>query len=154
MPKDVTERRERAHDLLVIEGRGYEETVARLTEEFDVAEPTVRDDLRNMSEWVGDLLRPDPTGASRLLELREARERLYDMAREAREAGDRDLERKILEGVRRSITADLQLTESLGLTEPPGEIEAPEPREGEEHPTSDETADVAERDPAVLSASR
>ena len=45
VPKDVTERRERTHDLYVIQGLSRQETVDRVAEEFDAAPATVADDL-------------------------------------------------------------------------------------------------------------
>ena len=149
VPKDVRQRRLRVHELLVIQGVDYAEVLDLVSEEFGVARSTVEDDVANMSDWVGDLSRMSSTGEVRLLELRRQRQRLYELIQEARDREDLDLERKLLTDLLRSITVDLQLSQSLGLTEPAGEIEIPEDLQGDE--AVDEAAD---RDPAVLSASR
>jgi hypothetical protein len=148
MAKDVTERRERTHDFYVIRGLSRDETVDRITAEFDVAAVTVRDDLRNMSEWVGDLITPDPTGESRIRELREARGRLYHLALDAREDANADLERKIVGQIVSAIATDVELCQSLGLTvDATEEISLPED-------VDDPLAQLAERDPAVAPNSR
>lgn len=150
MPKDVTERRERTHDLYVIQGRSREETIEQVASEFDAAEVTVRDDLRNMRDWIGDLIQMDPTGESRIRELREARGRLYHLALDAREDGDADLERKIVRDIVSAIATDVELCQSLGLTvDAAGQIPLPEDVDAD-----DPITDLADRDPAVLSASR
>jgi len=152
VPKDVTERRERTHDLYVIRGLSREETVEKVASEFDAAPATVRDDLRSMSEWVGELVQMDPTGESRIRELREARGRLYHLALDAREDGDADLERKIVRDIVSTIATDIELCQSLGLTvdaDAAGQIPLPEDVDAE-----DPLTDLADRDPAVLSASR
>jgi hypothetical protein len=152
VPKDVTERRERTHDLYVIRGLSQEETVDRVTSEFDAAPSTVRDEIRCMSEWVGELVQADPTGESRIRELREARGRLYHLALDAREAGDPDLERKIVSDIVSAIATDVELCQSLGLTvdaDRAGQIALPEDVDAEDPITG-----LADRDPAVLSASR
>ena len=95
-----------------------------MAEKFDAAPATVADDLRCMEEWVGDLIQTDPTGESRLRELREARGRLYHLALGAREDGDADLERKIVRDVVSAIATDVELCQSLGLTdEAPHQVE-------------------------------
>ena len=150
VPKDVTERRERTHDLYVIQGLSREETVDRVASEFDAAPATVSDDLRCMEEWVGDLVQTDPTGESRLRELREARGRLYHLALDARENGDADLERKIVRDIVSAIATDVELCQSLGLTvDAAGQVPLPEDVDAD-----DPITDLADRDPAVLSASR
>lgn len=154
MVKDNSERRERTHDLSIIQGLSRNEVVDRITDEFDVKPDTVRDDLRRMNEWVGNLIETDSTGESRIRELREARGRLYDMALEAREAGDADLERKIVRDIVDSIATDIELCQSLGLTVAvdgaleqqialPAGVDADDPISG-----------LAERDPAARTPSQ
>lgn len=152
MPKDVTERRERTHDLHIIQGLSREETVEQVTSEFDAGERTVRDDLRNLTEWVGELIQTDPTGESRIRELREARGRLYHLALDARENGNTDLERKIVSDIVAAIATDIELCQSLGLTvdaQQPGEIPLPEDIDAD-----DPLASLGDRDPAILLPSR
>jgi hypothetical protein len=146
----VTKRRERTHKLYVIQGLSREETVERVVTEFDTAQATVHEDLRAMSNWIADLVQTDPTGESRIQELREARSRLYYYVIDARENGDADLEREIVRSIISSITTDIKLCQSLGLTDDAGgQIDLPEGVNADDPITG-----LAERDPAVLSASR
>jgi len=150
MPNHVTERRERVHDFHVIRGLSREETVERVVSEFDIAPATVHEDLCSMSEWIGDIVQTDPTGESRIRELRETRGRLYQLAIDAREDRDADLERKIVWDIVSAIATDIKLCQSLGLTvDGAGQIDLPEDVDAD-----DPITDLADRDPAVLSASR
>jgi len=149
VPKEVRERRLRVHELLVTRGLAYNEVLDRVSDEFDVSRSAVENDISTMQDWVGEIDWTLPTGEARILELRQTRQRLYEMAREAREQGDRDLERKLLRDILKSITTDIELCQSLGLTETPGEIDASALPEDEEA-----RAKLAERDPAVASTSR
>ncbi|MFC7216040.1 hypothetical protein ACFQO4_18380 [Saliphagus sp. GCM10025334] len=65
MSKDVTRPREPTYTLFVIQGISREETVDRVVEEFDVAPVTAADDLREMDDWVNDLIQADSTGEFR-----------------------------------------------------------------------------------------
>ena len=77
-----------------------------------------------------DLIQTDPTGESRLRELREARGRLYHLALDAREDGDADLERKIVRDIVSAIVTDVELCRSLGLTvDAAGQVPTPEPKD-------------------------
>lgn len=146
VPNHLTERRKRTHDFYVIQGLSREATVNRVVSEFDTAPATVHEDLRSMSEWVGDLVQTDPTGESRIRELREARDRLYKLAIDARENGDADLEQKIVGDIVSSIATDIELYQSLGLTvDAAGQIDLPEDVD------DDPLTGLAERDPAILS---
>ena len=150
--KDVTERRERTYELYVIQGLSREETVDRVVEEFDVAPVTVANDLREMDDWVDKLIQADPTGESRIRELRESRDRLYNLALDAREAGDTELERKIVADIVSAIATDIKLCQSLTLTDnvdAAGEIELPEDVDAD-----DPLRCLADCDPAVVSTSR
>lgn len=152
MSNHVTERRERMHDLYVIQGHSREETVERVVSKFDTESATIHEDLRSMNEWIDDLVQTDPTGESRIRELREARGRLYHLVIEAREGGNADLERKIVGDVVSNIAIEFELCQSLGFSVddvPAGQIELPE-----EVDADDPLTGLAERDPAVPSASR
>lgn len=152
MAKDNSERRARVHDLYIIQGLSRDATVDRITDEFDVASATVRDDIREISEWVGDLIETDATGESRIRELREARGRLYNLALDAREAGDAELERKIVRDIVDSIATDVELCQSLGLTvdvDGAGQFTLPEHVDA-----GDPITGLAGRDPAARTPSR
>ena len=106
MRSEIRDRRKRTWELLQMEGVSEEEAVTTVAEEHDVNEPTVSEDIHNMEEWLPKISRSSREAELSLLyELEENRQRLYEMADEARDQEDLRMELKI----RRSIVNTIKL---------------------------------------------
>lgn len=119
MNADLRARRERTWELLVIEGLDPDEAVDQLAAAYGVTPATIRQDITRMDAWLPALATRPATDESRILELRQTRQRLYQMAREAQAADDLRLELDIYREVIRTLTLDEELHTSL----PEGEEE-------------------------------
>ena len=106
MRSDTRDRRKRTWELLQMEGVSEEEAVTTVADEHGVNESTVGEDIRNMEEWLPKISRSAREAELSLLyELEENRQRLYEMADEARDQEDLRMELKI----RRSIVNTIKL---------------------------------------------
>lgn len=124
MRDDLRERRERTWELLVVMGIEYSKAVSRVASEYDCAEGTVKSDISRMENWVGELDVNYYTGVSRLRELRQNRQRKWQMAMQAQQDEDLGLERKIRKDIDDNIVKDIRMSQRLGLTnEEPTEID-------------------------------
>lgn len=125
MKEELRERREETWNLLVVNGMDYSKVVERLSEKYGVAESTISTDINRMDDWLPKLDRvSQKSGHSRLKELRQNRQRLQQMALEARQDGDLEKELQIRRQIDKAIERDVSLAQSLGLT-----IEEPEKHE-------------------------
>jgi len=121
MDRDLVERREETFDLLICKGIGYRKVVEKISRKYDLSESGVETDIGRMDEWLPklveetDLTRKD--GLVRLKELRQNRQRLQQMAMEARSNNDLMEELKIRRNVEDNIELDIALSQSLGHTE-------------------------------------
>lgn len=113
MNADLRARRERTWELLVIRGMDRDEAVDRLSTSFGVRPSTIRTDIARMDEWLPALAARPATDESRVLELRLARQRLYQMARDAHEADDLRLELDIYREVIRTLSLDDEFQDRL-----------------------------------------
>jgi len=124
MQESLRKRRRETWNLLVVKGYDYSRVVETIAGKYEVAPSTVRSDIRRMPDWVGKLaILDDDHGQSRLLELRKNRQRKWQMATEARQEDDLELERKIRDSIDKAIETDINLSQSLGETnEEPDEV--------------------------------
>ena len=117
MKEDLRQRRDETFEMLVIKGYEYRRVVDTLAERYDVAPSTIETDIGRMSDWLPRLAYyDDDSGAGRIIELKKNRQRLHQMATEARSEGDTALELKIRRRIDKAIEADIRLSQSLGLT--------------------------------------
>jgi transcriptional antiterminator len=125
MREDLRERRNKVFDLLVIKGYEYGDVVAKIAERFDVTERTVENDISNMSDWLPEVSQyDDDDGVAKILELRRNRQRLQQMATEARKEGDLRRELRIRRSIEASVETETELAQSLGhMTETPDKHE-------------------------------
>lgn len=125
MRPDLRERREETWDLLVVKGLKYGDVVERLATKYDVTEGAIEYDISEMDTWLPKIdVSSMESGVSRLRELRQNRQRLQQMAMEARQDGDRDAELSIRRRLDKAIELDVKLSQSLGVTEKePDEVE-------------------------------
>lgn len=118
------ERRQRIWELLVYEDPALREVIETITDEFDTSRETVEDDLNSIDEWLPklDLFR-EVQGVSLLAELRQNRQRLYEMAEEARDQDELVEERKIRAEINRSLNMERHLSDSSLNTTPMNEVD-------------------------------
>lgn len=100
------------------------EVIETITDEFDTSRETVEADLNSIDEWLPklDLFR-EVQGVSLLAELRQNRQRLYEMAEEARDQDELVEERKIRAEINRSLNMERHLNDSSLNTTPMNEME-------------------------------
>lgn len=116
MEPELRERRQRTWELLVLEGCPEREVVGRLSDAHGISEDTIREDIRNMVEWLPELDYSEDEWAmreSRLRELRVVRQRLHEMAKEAKEEDDLRMELDIYRELIRTLNIDEDLTDKL-----------------------------------------
>ncbi|WP_049898898.1 hypothetical protein [Halococcus agarilyticus] len=114
MCSETRDRRKSTWQLLQMEGVSEEETVATVAEEHGVNESTVSEDIRNMEEWLPKISRSAREAELSLLyELEENRQRLYEMADEARDEEDLSMELKIRRSIVNTIKLGGQLNEDI-----------------------------------------
>ena len=114
MRSETRDRRKKTWELLQIEGLSEEEAVATVAEEHDVSESTVSEDIRNMEEWLPEISRSAREAELSLLyELEENRQRLHEMADEARDNDDLSVELKIRRSIVNTIKLGGQLNEEI-----------------------------------------
>jgi hypothetical protein len=120
MKPELVDRRERTFKLLIVEGRKYTDVVETIAREYDITESGVQTDIDRMDSWLpkiveeSDVTRED--GLVRLKELRQNRQRLQQMALEARKNNDLMDELQIRRKVEDNIELDIALSQSLGHT--------------------------------------
>lgn len=114
MRSETRDRRKKTWELLRIEGLSEEEAVTTVAEEHDVSESTVSEDIRNMEEWLPEISRSAREAELSLLyELEENRQRLHEMADEARDNDDLSVELKIRRSIVNTIKLGGQLNEEI-----------------------------------------
>lgn len=117
MRDDLVERRERTWDLHVIKGFSTSEVSRKLASQYGVKEATIRKDISKMDEWLGKLDdHTSKTAASRMRELRQNRQRMHQMAMEARSDDDLKEELRIRRAIDSNIDRDVNIAQSLGVT--------------------------------------
>lgn len=118
------ERRQRIWELLVYEDPALTDVIETITDEFETSRETVEADLNSIDEWLPklDLFR-EVQGVALLAELRQNRQRLYEMAAEARDDDELVQERKIRAEINRSLNMERHLTDSSLNTAPTDEVD-------------------------------
>lgn len=134
--------------MLVVKGYDYRRVVDTLAERYDVATGTIEADIHRLPEWIDKLaIYDDDDGHSRLMELRENRQRLHQMATEARKEEDLALELKVRRRVDKAIETDIELSQSLGLTnEEPQSLEVEGPMFWQDSASQDDNRSITEED--------
>lgn len=119
MKAEDHERRRRIWELLVYEDSALTDVIETITEEFETSRETVEADVDSIDEWLPklDLFRQVP-GVALLAELRQNRQRLYEMAEEARDDEELVEERKIRAEINRSLNMERHLSDSSLNTTP------------------------------------
>jgi transposase len=121
MRRDLQDRREETFDLLVNKGVPYRKVVEQIASKYDISESGVESDINRMDDWLPKLV--DETdhsrkdGKARLKELKSNRERLQQMAMEARRDNKLDRELAIRRKIEDSIELEVALRQSLGHME-------------------------------------
>ena len=117
MREELRKRRRETWEMLVVKGYDYRRVVNTLADRYDVAPGTIESDIHRIPDWIGKLAHyDDDKGLSRLMELRQNRQRLHQMATEARQEDDTALELKIRRRIDKAIETDIDLSQSLGKT--------------------------------------
>jgi hypothetical protein len=115
MQEDLRKRRDETFEMLVVKGYDYRRVVDTLADRYDVATGTIESDINRMDDWLPRLVHyDDDDGQGRLLELRKNRQRLHQMATEARQEDDHHLELKIRRQIDSSVDTEVELAQSLG----------------------------------------
>jgi transposase len=114
MRPETRDRRKATWKLLKVDGVSEAEATSTITAEYDVAESTVRKDINTMAEWL-----PEVSQSARVAELslvyevEETRQRLYEMAEEAQDNGDVDMELKIQQRIIDTIKLSNRLRDDI-----------------------------------------
>lgn len=117
MRKELRKRRRETWEMLVVKGYDYRQVVNTLADRYNVAPGTIESDIHRLPDWIGKLaLFDDDKGQSRMMELWHNRQRLHQMATEARQEDDTALELKIRRRIDKAIETDIELSQSLGMT--------------------------------------
>jgi len=140
MREDLRERREETWRRLVVNGQSYGTVVDTIASEYDISKSGVESDIGRMNDWIGDLDEHDTSsGISRIRELRRARQRLQQMALEARKdthPRDPDEELDIQKQIVWMLKQDVELAQSVGMT----------PKEPDQHEVKHAVANVPSDD--------
>lgn len=117
MKPELQERRKETWNMLIVRGLPYRQVCDHLAEKYGVQPGTIEKDISRMDSWVPKLIHlDDASGYSRLLEIRENRQRLQRMAAEARQEGDREEELRIRRMIDNATKLDIEISQSLGIT--------------------------------------
>ena len=114
MRSETRDRRRATWKLLEMDGVSEAEATSMITAEYDVAESTVREDINTMSEWLPEVSRSARVAELSLVyEVEETRQRLYEMAEEARDNDDVDVELKIQQRIIDTIKLSNRLRDDI-----------------------------------------
>jgi hypothetical protein len=118
MQQELRKRRDETFEMLVVKGYDYRRVVDTLADRYDVATGTIEADISRMSDWLPQLSHyDDDSGAGRLRELHKNRQRMHQMATEARQDEARMEELKIRRQIDSSVSTEVELAQSLGHVE-------------------------------------
>jgi len=125
MQEGLRKRRDETFEMLVVKGYDYRRVVDTLAERYEVTASTIKTDINRMGDWLPRLAwYDDDDGTARLRELRKNRQRMHQMATEARQDGDVELELKIRRNIGTAVETEVELAQSLGqMNEEPEELE-------------------------------
>jgi hypothetical protein len=115
MQEHLRKRRDETFEMLVVKGYDYSRVVSTLADRYDVAESTIKTDINRMSDWLPHLSHyDDDNGQGKLRELQKNRQRLHQLATEARQDDERLEELKIRRRIDKSVSLEVDLAQSLG----------------------------------------
>lgn len=115
MREELQKRRSETFEMLVVKGYDYQRVVTTLADRYDIAPSTIKTDINRMDDWLPRLAwYDDDDGAGRLRELQQNRQRMHQMATEARNDGDVNLELKIRRQIDSAVETEVELAQSLG----------------------------------------
>lgn len=124
MNDELRKRRDETFEMLVVKGYEYARVVTTLSDRYGVAESTIRSDINAIGDWLPKLSILDGAGPGRLRELQKNRQRLHQMATEARTDKDPHLELKIRRSIDSAVETEVELAQSLGeMDEEPDQVE-------------------------------
>lgn len=133
MKQELRKRRDETFEMLVVKGYDYRRVVDTLAERYDVSPETIKTDINRMDDWLPRLtFYDDDDGAGRLRELKKNRQRMHQMATEARQDDDLRLELKIRRNIGTAVETEVEVAQSLG--------ELPEEPDKHEHTGEDGAA--------------
>lgn len=118
MDDELRKRREETWEMLIVKGYEYSRVVSTLADRYDCDEQAIKSDIRRMDKWINKLDRfTDTDATSRLKEIRRNRQRLHQMATEARSQEDIGLELSIRRRIDKAVELDVELSQSVGKTD-------------------------------------
>nr|ADE29158.1 hypothetical protein [uncultured virus] len=125
MQEELRKRRDETFEMLVVKGYDYSRVVTTLADRYDVVPSTIETDINRMSDWLPHLSHyDDDNGQGKLRELQKNRQRLHQLATEARQDGERLEELKIRRHIDKSVETETELAQSLGaMHEEPDEVQ-------------------------------
>ena len=115
--------------MVLVKGLPTMQVARRLADQYDVKPNTIVKDIGRMDDWLPELQEQRPLSqstASRLREQRKNRQRMHQMADEARRDDDLGLaeERRIRSKIDEMLETDIRLSQSVGETpRAPDEVE-------------------------------
>jgi len=125
MQEELRKRRDETFEMLVVKGYDYSRVVTTLADRYDVVPSTIETDINRMSDWLPHLSHyDDDNGQGKLRELQKNRQRLHQLATEARQDGERLEELKIRRHIDKSVETETELAQSRGaMHEEPDEVQ-------------------------------
>lgn len=115
MQEHLRKRRRETWEMLIVKGYDYRRVCDTLADRYDVVPKTIEKDIQRMDDWLPRLIHyDDDDGTSRLLELQANRQRLHQMATEARQDNERMDELKVRRHIDQNISTEVELAQSLG----------------------------------------
>ncbi|WP_101294155.1 hypothetical protein [Halegenticoccus soli] len=115
-------RREETYRMLVAHGRPQAEVIARLSDEYGVTKNAIRQDIKQMTEWLPDLSVDFGAGIVRLTRLRDQQQELELLAMKAERDENYNAAVGARREIRKAIMAEEQIASRMGLA-PEGEAD-------------------------------
>lgn len=117
MMDDLRSRRRETYELLYRHGVPYGETVSRIADQYGVAESTVKSDISNLSDWVGELDVSLHDGLLRVRKIRDQHQELEQVALEARRDEDFGAVIRARKAIVQAIETEDRMARRLGITD-------------------------------------
>lgn len=146
MDDELRERREETWRLYVEMGVSFTETAARIADQFDEKQTTIKTDISRMSDWLPKLDEGDLFNShSRLREIRSARQRQRQYEMMAQREEDYEAASRIATRITKNVRVEREMCEALGIiSEEPTDFELAQDLDPEDEALLDEWAGVGE----------